>query len=277
MQTNESERQAENAKQEAENAKQEAENTEQQPAENAKEANEAAKQAYESARQASETADRVEDDGKTVFWLKSAIRVLAIVILSIMVALLIIFGATYIANRDHTFPVRIGEDTDGISLSKDYEMTEPTTHLNIPVIDDLDNISRWDIPTDVDSLGGGVHSGTNYIAYTFYLKNNLEESASIREKINILSVTKHADQAIRVQIYRDGVDSTYAAMSAAGTPEYGTEPFVDAKTVHTGTMTMAAGQIKRYTIVIWIEGDDPECVNEIGGGSVRLNIEFTMQ
>ena len=30
------------------------------------------------------------------------------------------------------------------------------------------------------------------------------------------------------------------------------------------------GEIDKYTVVIWLEGEDPECVNDILGGTLEL-------
>ena len=34
------------------------------------------------------------------------------------------------------------------------------------------------------------------------------------------------------------------------------------------------GNVDRYTIVIWMEGDDPECVDSIIGGSVQFSMRI---
>ena len=34
------------------------------------------------------------------------------------------------------------------------------------------------------------------------------------------------------------------------------------------------GNVDKYTIVIWMEGDDPECVDRIIGGSVELSMNI---
>lgn len=39
---------------------------------------------------------------------------------------------------------------------------------------------------------------------------------------------------------------------------------------------MNPGDIVKYTIVVWIEGDDPECVDSIRGGYVKLNWFFNI-
>ena len=39
---------------------------------------------------------------------------------------------------------------------------------------------------------------------------------------------------------------------------------------------LAPGDKTKYTIVIWVEGDDPECVDEIRGGFVKMNWFFSI-
>lgn len=217
---------------------------------------------------------QVSEDGKKAYRLKNLIRIFSIVIALIILMLLIIYGATVIANYQKSYPVRVGGDSEAISLCESGEMNEPTTHLDMPVTTQLDPMSAANIPSDIDSRGGGSHNGEQYLAYTFYARNNVDADAEIRETISIVSSTKHADKALRVRVYRNGVSTTYAAASAVGTPEYGTVPFADKETVVDQTLAWEKGQIIQYTIVIWIEGDDPECVNEIGGGTVRVCIDF---
>ena len=38
---------------------------------------------------------------------------------------------------------------------------------------------------------------------------------------------------------------------------------------------MEPGQVDRVTIVIWLEGDDPECVNAILGGEMKIHMDIT--
>ena len=34
------------------------------------------------------------------------------------------------------------------------------------------------------------------------------------------------------------------------------------------------GDIDRYTLVVWLEGDDPECVDAILGGEIKMHMEI---
>ena len=38
---------------------------------------------------------------------------------------------------------------------------------------------------------------------------------------------------------------------------------------------MKPGTKDRYTIVIWIEGDDPECKNDLLGGEIKMHMDIT--
>ena len=137
------------------------------------------------------------------------------------------------------------------------------------------DMSSFDVPADVDS-GEGCHNGTDYIAYTFYLRNASGLDGRIEEKMEILAATKGAEEAVRVRVYRDGVAETYAKAAKSGEPEYGTLPFSAEDRVYDITSPISGGQVTRYTIVIWLEGDDPECVDDVRGGMVRIAVKFSV-
>lgn len=51
--------------------------------------------------------------------------------------------------------------------------------------------------------------------------------------------------------------------------------FVDESTVMTTTTeNFEVDQIDKYTIVIWIEGNDPECIDDIRSGHIRARMLF---
>lgn len=50
--------------------------------------------------------------------------------------------------------------------------------------------------------------------------------------------------------------------------------FQDDATVFDSSGVLNAGETVRYTIVLWIEGEDPECVDEIRDGYVKLQWSF---
>ena len=41
------------------------------------------------------------------------------------------------------------------------------------------------------------------------------------------------------------------------------------------TSDFRPGDIDKYTVVIWIEGNDPDCVDDIIGGEVKLHMNLS--
>ncbi len=55
------------------------------------------------------------------------------------------------------------------------------------------------------------------------------------------------------------------------------EPFLSDSLVASGQMTDVAPQeIHKYTVVLWIEGDDPHCTDDLIGGHVGLSMNFRL-
>lgn len=161
-----------------------------------------------------------------------------------------------------------------ISLSASADFSEPTVRLEVPALRGMTNISGDDIPADVDISGDGAHGAANYMAYTFYLRHIGQADCVLSEVFTIDSSLFHAEDAIRVTVYRNGTPTTYAKVGADGLPEYGTTPFFD-KTVFEEQRPLPREATIKYTVVIWLEGNDPECLDNIKGGNVKMSLTFT--
>ena len=147
----------------------------------------------------------------------------------------------------------------------------------------MDNISiKW-LPKDIDTEKDGSHNGANYIAYTFYVENTGKETVNYWYEVIVDSVIKSVDDAIRIMIYVNGDKNVYAKTNeATGLPEEGTEPFYDETK---GSKEYAAvvekrenvkvGDRDRITVVIWLEGPDPECIDKIIGGKFKIDMRLS--
>lgn len=161
-----------------------------------------------------------------------------------------------------------------ISMSETADFSEPTIVLKAEGVEQMTNISYTWLPMGLDDTDG-PHNGENYMAYTFYVKNAGDGPGILRETINVDSAVLGADEAIRVRVYRNGTPTTYAKMGADDHPETGTVPFVSDDVVFSNDIPdVQAGQILKYTLVIWLEGDDPECLDNIKGGNVKMSMTF---
>lgn len=165
----------------------------------------------------------------------------------------------------------------GVSLSETPDFKLPTSRLNADAIKSLDNITKADLPENLDKTDG-KHNGRNYIAYTFYIKNTGKSSVSYSSSLNISSVSKNVDAAVRIMLYDESVAVTYAKPKDDLTgPEPETEPFYSQTVVAKKyKANFKPGDIHKYTVVIWLEGNDPDCVDSILGGSMNLEMAFSV-
>ena len=206
-------------------------------------------------------------------------RICEIVLASLLVILLIFYGAAMLFAEKSGFTIAVEngkKDKAAISLSESADFSTPTVRLDAGGMTKMTNISVLDLPESFESEGGR-HLGENYFAYTFYLKNSGAETSDIRSELNIKAALNNAEDAIRVRMYRNGIATTYAQLAKNGEPEYNTTPFVEDRKVFSITEEdVDPEEIIKYTVVVWLEGDDPECLDNIKGGSVKMSLTFSL-
>ncbi len=163
--------------------------------------------------------------------------------------------------------------------------------IRATAVEDMNNITEEWLPEDIDSANhSGSHNGDadkdgriDYIAYTFYLKNTGREDADYNVSIDILSVDLGADEALRVKVYRNGKSITYGKKPVKGTErdpyaKFGIDKYFPTvnKVMDNRINNFKTSSIDKYTVVIWLEGWDPECVDDIKGGEVKLSMTFNV-
>lgn len=149
--------------------------------------------------------------------------------------------------------------------------------LKATKVDFMDNISVNWLPKNLDQLGEGSHNGENYLAYTFYLENQGSNTMNYWYKVIVDDVIKNVDRAIRIMIYRNGEKTIYAKpRTGSGTAEPGTEVFnSDVEPVLECRTAFKPGEIDKFTIVIYLEGDDPDCIDALIGGEMKMHMDIT--
>ena len=165
----------------------------------------------------------------------------------------------------------------GIALSETRDMAYASSHLNAKINERITNISKNDLPENLDMIDG-EHNGENYIAYTFYLKNAGEVDVSYEYEIAMSNVTKGLDEATWVRLYVNGKATTYAKTASDGSgAEPGTTEFYSAGIVAKGRIdALPVGETTRFTVVIWLEGDDPDCVDRVIDGLAKFEMNFNV-
>ena len=206
-------------------------------------------------------------------------------LLSLLLTFLIFFvGAVYVVSilykRSGTLTISLDkyEMTQyGLSLSESREMTHMTSHLNAKIVEKMTNISDKSIADNVDMIDG-EHNGRDYNAYTFYLQNAGEDPVAYNYQVVMSNVTNGLDEAIRLRLYVDGKPTTYAKTRSDGLgAEPGTTEFYSATTMAQGRIdNLDPGACTKYTIVLWLEGNDPDCIDWLIGGSIKIEMNMSI-
>ena len=202
-----------------------------------------------------------------------------IFIISALALIAVIFIFAFMQEKAGNFTInldRLELFRKGISISADADFTSPTARLVAQPVIDVTNIARSDIPPEIDGVDGD-HSGENYMAYTYYVRNAGKETVDYIASLVITSASKGVEEASRVAIWRNtNLLGVYAKRAADGEPEPDTLPFVSDRIVFRyAKPQFEIGDVDKYTIVIWLDGDDPECVDKIVGGGIQFRMDIS--
>jgi hypothetical protein len=170
---------------------------------------------------------------------------------------------------------------NGLAIFDSLNNSQGKRRLYATPIKFMDNISYKWLPANIDTEADGPHNGENYIAYTFIAENQGNEVLNYWYELILDDVIKNVDEAIRIRIYRNGEYVTYAKRNPlTGEPEKGTEPFTnidgaDKTIILNHVEDFQPGQRDRITIVVWLEGDDPDCHDPLIGGEIKMHMVIT--
>ena len=269
-------------------------------------------------------------------------RTAIIILLLFLLIVALLAGVTYALMQfveDSNFRVSVSHTGAAwLSLSKDYDFTNPTSVLDVSAPKNMDNCSLCNYLdhklVDIYNTDGtykGEGTAEYFIATSFFLKNTGNEPISYREIITLDRAMKGMDKAVRILVIKDveppddenhGTITVYAApkcdaegktltdengnpvLEEVGPPggamtgykpktisdyenftfndedirEDGvwmTKAFLgDGYVVNSELYPLNIGEVIKYTVVIWLEGQDEQCVDAILGGEVKLAVEF---
>lgn len=207
------------------------------------------------------------------------IRILKISLLISALFLFIIYALLRVVYEQGAFTISLDQNfakKSGLIIYENLEEKESRRILEAEKKEWIDNISINWLPNNLDEHNGGAHNGDNYIAYTFFVENQGNATVNYWYTILIDDVIKNVDNAIRVMIYQNGEEKIYAKPAYNGLPEPNTIPFKSEEMVLMDVReNFEEGAIDKYTIVIWIEGDDPDCIDALIGGQMKMHLEIT--
>lgn len=176
----------------------------------------------------------------------------------------------------------------GIVLSNTETLNNPQPRLMTnPVYGARDMTYSWLKLEEVTQTEGNyTDPDYDYVAYTFYLTNNGFETVDIVYHIRIIDNYKAMDSAIRVLVIEDGVETIYqkpdtpqgSVPISYTLPLQMTEKFLsDTIIMRKRIMNFQPQTVIKFSIVVWIEGLDPDTTDDIIGGMIKLQMNFSIE
>ena len=176
----------------------------------------------------------------------------------------------------------------GIVLSNTETLNNPQPRLMTnPVYGARDMTYSWLKLEEVTQTEGNyTDPDYDYVAYTFYLTNNGFETVDIVYHIRIIDTYKAMDSAIRVLVIEDGVETIYqkpdtpqgSVPISYTLPLQMTEKFLsDTIIMRKRIMNFQPQTVIKFSVVLWIEGLDPDTTDDIIGGMIKLQMNFSIE
>jgi len=228
----------------------------------------------------SNVKNEVEVSANKIYKRKLFARIVKIVFLLLLILISILYLFLYIVYDGGRFTVTLDKQMQSqknVFLSETGKIGERTRKLTAETIDYMDNIDKKWIIKGIDTEADGSHNHDNYIAYSFYVVNSGKEEVNYWYEIDLDDTVRNVDEAIRVMVFRNGKETTYAKKSrVTGKAEPGTKKFYSKSIMVLEQRKKFKPKSKdHFTIVIWIEGNDPECKNDLIGGEIKMHMDFT--
>jgi hypothetical protein len=251
-----------------------------------------------------------------LFWLGQHWLATLLGLLSLMLTVIMVFAVVQQMRGHFTVNLSSGMFKKGFSLSETADFENSTTQLFASPAEDVPCISINQIPITIDEVDGS-HNDL-YFAYTFYLRNEGDDTVDYTWSLQLNSESEGVSNAIWIMLFKNGKMRFYAKADqttgkAEALPAYdddsrgyinlpimSLEPesdqfqivsqsgsityyrvvpdtFVDDVTIANGTvMGCDPMSVDKYSVILWLEGDDPDCTDSTIGGHLGVEMNFRL-
>lgn len=219
------------------------------------------------------TAEQIKKRDKRIKIIYRYLIIVVLIFLFLLGVLTLVYqGGDFVITLDPQFSLK-----SGLRMYDNEELKHSKIKLYANGMEFMDNISGNWIPKDINKKGGGSHNGENYIAYNFFLENTGERIIDYWYQIEIVDVIKRVDEALRIKIIRNEEEIVYAKLNnqTKKAEKETTSFYSDKYAVLKQREKMKPKEMDKYTIIMWIEGDDPDCLDDLIGGELKLKLRIT--
>lgn len=209
-------------------------------------------------------------------------------LISLFLACLIVVIALFMGQEAGNFVIEVegGNQRKSIQICENLNGST-SSRLEAPSVSEMTNTTfhrfrdRLDKYKETD--GVTIDEDTHIYAYSFYMLNEGAESLKVNATLFYSGVSNNLDKAVRVLTMSSTSDSLacYQAPDEQMT-DYGNDyPPVslflgDGKVYEEEFLSVDPGDIIKYTVLFWLEGNDPDCTDAIRLGKIRFALKLSV-
>ncbi|MBP5242285.1 MAG: hypothetical protein J6Z36_01165 [Clostridia bacterium] len=229
------------------------------------------------------------------------LRISSIAIVVSLILLLLFAWFTFYGSRVGSFVIRIdGSNNIQLALSKREDLSDAASRIVVDSLDGQSDGTYDDVDRNIakSAVGAKNDASRRYMAFSFYLLNRTTHAIDYTMSIDVLEVTGDLISILRVMIIEDDnpkeENTIYAVPEATLEDQrlleesfriyqntfYATEDILPTdgqytKIMEKNVLDFEGGGKKKYTVVMWLEGNDPQCTDERLEEIIKMEMTFT--
>lgn len=224
---------------------------------------------------------------KTVSLFKKPIVMLGSLGIFFFLSLAVVL-ALFMGQDAGNFVVQVEDGTvkKTVKITESLENPEYRTRLEGSGYLNLTDTTYSMFDTSIESyiVNGGdyVDEGASVYAYTFYIVNDNTEALDMKATLSYSNVTRDLDKAIRIMTVSSSLGRNVYQVKDEVEKDYGAaypsvQSFASDKECYNEMLLgLEPGQYIKYSVLFWLEGNDPDCVDTILGGTIKFSLKLSI-
>lgn len=214
--------------------------------------------------------------------------VISLCFTGILVTLIVVLA--YFGQNVGSFSIKLGDDLTSrqIFLSEKEDFSWYDSRLEAVSVRDANFVIYPFIKANEckNTDGAKIWDNNSYISYTFYLKNLGRETVNVAQQCSISGKRDGLELVTWLEYFED--DEEGIVYQGGNAPDKNTHKYFERypNTVSYDLENMVAyenkiydlhpGDVKKFTLITWVDSNDPDFTENILGGSIRFEIYFSL-
>ena len=214
--------------------------------------------------------------------------------------MLLLAFLTYYGQNSGNFVMSVDEDAfkRGIAISDSSTFETMNRWLTADPVEDVRDttLQHIDLFEIINAEGAYKETRSNYLAYTFFLRNVGSETTPVDYEVVITNQSKNIAEAIRVMIIVDGqvaydeqgiryIECESKTMyQAPDKHDIIYKDYLQDFTLFKSTDIICSERIfdirpeqtKKISVIMWLEGEDPECIETLASAKIKITMNLSI-